>query len=101
MFVTTMLRRLTGATGAFIFILMQSQPKSPPPFTMKVITKRHGKQNPIDEGAGMLRVIRQIRQIRGEALIPKGVYRFKSMEEANRWMIHTMASTHVRLFSKM
>ncbi len=77
---------------------MQNRSKSPSPFTMKVITKRHGRQDPIAEGAGMLRLVRQLR---GEALIPKGVYRFKSMKEADQWMIQTMAVTHVRLFSKM
>ena len=76
---------------------MKHRAKSEAPFTMKVITKRHGKQDPIEEGAGMLRLVRQLR---GDVLIPKGVYRFKSMKEADRWMIHTMASTHVRLLSK-
>lgn len=64
---------------------------------MKVITKRFGKADPIVEGAGILRFIRQLR---GDVLIPKGVYRFKSMKEANRWMIYTIANTRVRLSSK-
>lgn len=66
-------------------------------WTMKVITKRRGKEDPIAEGAAMLRLVRQLR---GDALIPRGVYRFKSMEEADRWMIHKMANTRVHLFSK-
>jgi len=39
-------------------------------------------------------------QLAGKALIPRGVYRFKSFKEADTWMINEMARTHVRLNSK-
>jgi hypothetical protein len=32
----------------------------------------------------------------GAGLVPRGVYRFRSFEEADEWMTRTMARTHVR-----
>jgi len=44
---------------------------------------------------------RMLADLRGtNALIPRGVYRFTSFEEADAWMIRTMASTHASLKSK-
>ncbi|HSS52314.1 MAG TPA: hypothetical protein VLX28_25510 [Thermoanaerobaculia bacterium] len=34
------------------------------------------------------------------ALVPRGVYRFRSFEEADEWMTRMMARTHVRQRSK-
>ena len=34
------------------------------------------------------------------AVVPRGVYRFESFEEADAWMIRTMARTHASLKSK-
>jgi hypothetical protein len=34
------------------------------------------------------------------ALVPRGVYRFTSFEEADAWMTRTMARTHASLTSK-
>jgi hypothetical protein len=34
------------------------------------------------------------------AVVPRGVYRFTSFEEADAWMIRTMARTHASLRSK-
>jgi len=34
------------------------------------------------------------------ALVPRGVYRFCSFEEADAWMTRTMARTHASLKSK-
>ncbi len=31
------------------------------------------------------------------ALVPRGVYRFKDFDEADRWMTSTMRRTHARL----
>lgn len=67
-------------------------------WTMKVFTKRHGKEDPVKEAAGMLQIIRRLR---GDPLIPKGVYRFETLDEADQWMIKKMASTHARLSSKI
>jgi hypothetical protein len=34
------------------------------------------------------------------ALVPRGVYRFRTFEEADAWMTRTMARTHASLKSK-
>ena len=45
---------------------------------------------------------RLMADLRGtNALVPRGVYRFSSFEEADAWMTRTMASTHVSLKSKI
>jgi hypothetical protein len=45
---------------------------------------------------------RTMAALRGtHALVPRGVYRFGSFEEADAWMIHTMARTHANLASKI
>lgn len=65
---------------------------------VKVVTKRHGEE-PVVEGAK--RLLKTISDLRGEALIPKGVYRFSTFKEADEWMTREIASTHARLKSKM
>jgi hypothetical protein len=40
-------------------------------------------------------------RLRGRYLIPRGVYRFALHEEADAWMIRTIAETHTRLSSKI
>ena len=37
---------------------------------------------------------RTMNRLRGGALIPRGVYRFTDHEEADEWMIRTIADTH-------
>ena len=59
---------------------------------MKVVTKRKGTQDPLEEFDQLQRVFNQIKQ---NILIPRGVYKFQTFEEANKWMIKTMAHTHV------
>lgn len=55
---------------------------------MKIITKRHGIQNPL-EGARQL--LTTIRRLRGHTLTIKGVFRFKTFQESNDWMTEQMA----------
>jgi hypothetical protein len=38
---------------------------------------------------------------RTRAVVPRGVYRFGSFEEADAWMTRTMARTHANLKSKI
>lgn len=64
---------------------------------MKIITKRHGKVDTTRDAAILLRTINRLR---GGALVPKGVYRFSSMMEADEWMMRQIARTHVRQNSK-
>ena len=44
---------------------------------------------------------RTMADLRGTgAVVPRGVYRFTSFEEADAWMTRTMARTHASLRSK-
>lgn len=43
---------------------------------------------------------RTMNRLRGRALVPRGLYRFRSHEEADRWMMREIASTHARQSSK-
>lgn len=56
------------------------------------------------EGADLLRDVailqRTINRLRGGALVPRGVYRFRSHEEADEWMTRQIARTHARRSSK-
>ncbi|MBL7684919.1 MAG: hypothetical protein JNK65_02660 [Deltaproteobacteria bacterium] len=61
--------------------------------SMKIVTRRK-KEEPILEAAE--RMLKLIRQLRGDRLIPKGVYRFSTFEEADRWMTQTIANTRAR-----
>lgn len=56
------------------------------------------------EGEDVLRDIailqRTVNRLRGCGLVPKGVYRFESHEEADAWMTRQIAATHARRSSK-
>ena len=43
---------------------------------------------------------RTMNRLRGVGLVPRGVYRFALHEEADEWMIRTIANTHAHLSSK-
>lgn len=64
---------------------------------MKIVTKRFGKEDPIQDSRILQRTMNRLR---GTALVPKGVYRFKTFEEADQWMTQMMAATHARLSLK-
>jgi hypothetical protein len=64
---------------------------------MRRISRRHEGEDVLADAAILQRTMNRLR---GEALIPRGVYRFQSHEEADEWMIRTVAATHVRLSSK-
>jgi hypothetical protein len=65
--------------------------------TMRRVSKRSEGEDIIRDAAAMQRTMNRLR---GGALIPRGVYRFRSHEEAEEWMIRTIAATHARLSSK-
>ena len=44
---------------------------------------------------------RTINRLRGVGIAPRGVYRFESHEEAERWQIQWMARIHARQSSKI
>src|SRR5215216_1844659 len=65
---------------------------------MKVVGKRKiGKTTPEDADR-LLRTAWAVRQT--DKLVPKGLYRFRTFQEAEEWMTRMMASTYVRLRSK-
>jgi len=43
---------------------------------------------------------RTMNRLRGGALVPRGVYRFATHEEADEWMVRMIANTHAHLSSK-
>lgn len=59
---------------------------------MKIITKRHGKADPIKDATILQKTMNRLR---GYDLVPKGLYRFKTMKAANSWMLKEMVNTHV------
>jgi hypothetical protein len=60
---------------------------------MKVVGRRSVAGNPVVDAA-ILQATAAVLQ--GGALVPKGVYRFASHEDADTWMIRTIARTHAR-----
>lgn len=61
---------------------------------IKVVTKRDGIADPINDARILLRTIRHLR---GNGLVPKGVFRFRTFKEADEWMIKMMVNTLVHL----
>lgn len=74
-----------------------NHPPDPNMLPMKVVSRRTRKEDPLLDAAILQRTMNRLR---GGALIPKGVYRFHSHEEADQWMLRMMARTHARLSSK-
>jgi hypothetical protein len=60
---------------------------------MKTVTRRHGRADPLRDSAILQRTVNALR---GGGLVPRGVYRFRSFEEAQEWMMRQMASTRAR-----
>ena len=53
-----------------------------------------------DEGEDVLRDVailqRTMNRLRGSSLVPRGIYRFESHEDADRWMMEQIVANHVR-----
>jgi hypothetical protein len=64
---------------------------------MRRISRRPEGDDPLRDIAILQRTINRLR---GGALVPKGVYRFATHEDADRWMIRQIAATHARRSSK-
>jgi hypothetical protein len=59
----------------------------------KVVSRRKRIEDPILD----IEILqRTINELRGKALVRRGVYRFESFEEAEQWMIREIAATHAR-----
>jgi hypothetical protein len=61
------------------------------------VSKRPEGENVVRDAAAMQRTMNRLR---GVGLVPRGVYRFARHEEAEEWMIRTIANTHAHLSSK-
>jgi len=74
-----------------------STPQAKQP-TMKVVGRRQvGLSTPEDTD----QLLRTAWAVRGtDKLVPRGLYRFRSFEEADEWMTRMTARTYVRLRSK-
>ena len=64
---------------------------------MKLVSKRSPGGRILDDTA---RLQRTLNRLRGPALVPRGVYRFSSFEEADRWMMSQIARSAAHLSSK-
>ena len=65
---------------------------------MKVVGTRHAAASPMADQAALARTAALLR---GTArLVPRGVYRFSSFEEADAWMTKMLLRTHERLSRK-
>lgn len=60
---------------------------------MKVVGRKEGD----DVVADSARLQRTLNSLRGGALVPRGVYRFRTHEEADEWMTTEIANTLARL----
>jgi hypothetical protein len=63
---------------------------------MKIVTRRRPGEDVLRDSAILQRTLNALR---GNAFVPRGVYRFASHEEADAWMTHQIAATHARLSS--
>jgi len=59
---------------------------------IKIVGRRSGKTAPTLENANTL--LKTMQQLRGGVgICPRGVYRFKTFEEADEWMIKMLAQS--------
>ena len=64
---------------------------------MKILGKRQGKASSVEDA----RILQKTMNVlQGGALIPVGLYRFDSFQEASRWMTQQIAITHAHRKSK-
>ncbi len=60
----------------------------------KVVGRRKAKPSTLEDADRLLRTAWALRGT--QRLVPRGLYRFETFEEANRWMTRMMARTHAR-----
>jgi len=60
---------------------------------LKIVTRRPPGEDVLRDSAILQR---RLNALRGNALVPRGVYRFASHEEADAWMTLRIAATHAR-----
>lgn len=65
---------------------------------IKRVSHRREGEDPLRDIAILQRTVNRLR---GRSLVPRGIYRFDTHEEAHEWMLGQMASTHERQNSKI
>lgn len=65
---------------------------------IKRVSRRREGEDPLRDIAILQRTVNRLR---GRALVPRGIFRFDTHEEAHEWMLRQMASTHERQNSKI
>ncbi len=65
----------------------------------KVVGRRKMRPSTLEDAEGLFCTAWALRGT--NRLVPRGLYRFETFEEADRWMIQMMARTHARRPSKM
>ena len=68
---------------------------------MRTLGKRRVDGNPLQEAAALQRTLNRLRKAQGLGLVPRGVYRFSSHEEADQWMTSQIATSPARRKSKI
>jgi hypothetical protein len=63
---------------------------------VNVVSKRRPGEDILRDSAILQRTLNRLR---GNALVPRGLYRFASHEEADEWMTRQIAATQARLAS--
>jgi TPP-dependent pyruvate/acetoin dehydrogenase alpha subunit len=71
--------------------------QAPRQLSLKRISRRPDGEDALRDAEILQRTLNRLR---GPALIPRGLYRFSTHEEADEWMLREMARTHARLSSK-
>lgn len=74
------------------FDMSQTKPQ-PVELSMRRISRRCEGEDVLRDAAILQRTVNRLR---GGALVPKGVYRFESHEEADAWMLQQIVANHVR-----
>jgi hypothetical protein len=65
---------------------------------MKTVGRRRADGDDAGDRGALQRTLAAVRGT--GAVVPRGVYRFATFEEADAWMTRTMARTHASLKSK-
>ena len=64
---------------------------------MKIIGRTTGAGDVLRDSATLQRTLNRLR---GTGLVPRGVVRFATFEEADDWMTRQIVATHARLSSR-
>ncbi len=67
-------------------------------FSVKRLSRRREGQNVLLDIAILQRTMNRLR---GKPLVPKGIYRFESHEDAEAWMMKQIVANHVPPSSKI